>query len=365
MRSTTKPPCPLLPVALLVALSVLPLTPSALKAEEARTLVRAAREEIEAVRGEIQRAEPYPGGGRWMGRLRGVREKLLEASGNDVRHCRWFERAIEDFADRKKEDAKIVLDDVASRLSLMEDSMAPRREETKENTLRPPDEVKSLLRGSQGNKAERPQTRQRVEEDRGEVRREQARREEAPQAEPAADGPEANRGKGATVSTPTTGGGFSSWGWVILAGLVLTVLAVGVFFYLSSPRSPRSPKPETTTSTEVSLKENDARQIVEESPANLWRQADGLASEKRFRDALRLVYLAVLASLHRRQFIRFEPTRTNGEYVRQLRLSEQAPSEWHDPFQRLTQCFETAWYGERLCEESDYRIGRTLADRMQ
>ncbi len=365
MLSTTKSPCLPLPVALLVALSVLTLASSASIAEEARTLVRTAREEIEAIRGEIQRAEPYPGGGRWMGRLRGVRDKLLEATGNDVRRCRWFERAIADFADRKKDDASIVLKDIASRLSLMHDSMVPSGEEAKEHAVRSPDEVKSLLRGSQGNKAERPQTRRRVEEDRGEVRREQERREEVPQAEPEADGPRTNRSKGATVSSPTTGGGFSSWGWVVLAGLVLAVLAVGVFFYLSSPRSPRSPKPEASTSAEVSLKENDARQIVEESPANLWRQADSLASERRFRDALRLVYLAVLASLHRRQFIRFEPTRTNGEYVRQLRLSDRAPSEWHDPFQRLTQCFETAWYGERPCEESDYRAARTLADRMQ
>jgi hypothetical protein len=104
---------------------------------------------------------------------------------------------------------------------------------------------------------------------------------------------------------------------------------------------------------------------LEQSPATLWRQADTLAGDGHFRDAVRVLYLAVLALLHRQRLIRFEPTRTNGEYVRQVRLSEQAPPELHEPFEQLTHLFETAWYGERPCESGDYRACRALADAMQ
>ncbi len=73
---------------------------------------------------------------------------------------------------------------------------------------------------------------------------------------------------------------------------------------------------------------------------------------------------AVLALLHRQHCIRFEPTRTNGEYVRQVHLSERAPLELHEPFQRLTNLFETAWYGDRPCDAGDYRACRALAEEV-
>jgi hypothetical protein len=75
--------------------------------------------------------------------------------------------------------------------------------------------------------------------------------------------------------------------------------------------------------------------------------------------------LAVLALLHRQKFIRFETTRTNGEYVRQVRLSEIAPPEMHEPFHALTNLFEAKWYGERACESADYRACHQLAKEIQ
>jgi hypothetical protein len=353
---------------LVLLFTVLPcrlVVSSSARADAPIRKIKEAKEEIEAVRNEVRRTEPYPGGERWVGRLRTVQAKLVEANGNDVRRCRWYERAITDFADRKKEDALVILNDVESRLSLLEDSMARPMEGAKEDAERSADDVKALLRGSQGREAKRPQTRRRVEQEHLEIRREPERREEGGHAEPAANGPGAKGGKESVVSTSSSGGGFSSWGWVLLAGSALSVIAAGVFFYLQSPRSPRPPKADrSATGSNASVQDDDTRLITEESPANLWRQADALAAKERYREALRQVYLALLASLHSRHFIRFEPTRTNGEYVRQLRLSEQAPPELHQPFQRLTQLFETAWYGERPCEESDYRAARTLAEGM-
>jgi hypothetical protein len=328
-------------------------------ATEPLDAVRSVRREIETIRAEIQKAEPYPGGRRWLDRLRGLSLRLAQANGGAARRSRWFDRAIEDFGDRKKDDALRILDEVHRRLSLLEDSLTP---PAKEGAGRSAAEVKSMLRGSEGRKIERSHRRPRVEEERVEIRREEGGDEENRPQQPAAEGPRPEGGRG--VSTPGAGGGgLSSLGWLLLAGVALAVVAVGVFFYLHSPRHARSPKSDSPSGAAKSLPDNDARQVLEETPETLWRQADALADEGRFREAVRLVYLAVLAQLHRRHLIRFEPTRTNGEYVRQIHLSEQAPPQLHESFPQLTERFETAWYGERPCEAADYRASRALADQ--
>jgi hypothetical protein len=354
-------------LGVLGGLAVSSLSAGKARAEETqRETIRAIRQDIETIRAEIQKTEPYPGGQRWQGRLHGLQAKLAQAGG-DARRYRWFEQAIANFGDRKKDDALHVLDDLHRRLSLLEDAVKePSREEADGEPRRSPEEIKSLLRGSEGRKVDRKSSRPRVEDDRREIRREEVRREEARGKEPEGEAPHAGGGRGRAVSVPAaSGGGLSFLGWLLLGGLAVAVVVVGVILYLNSPRAPRKPKPETVAGTEKREPESDARQVLEESPASLWRQAETLAGEGRFRDAVRILYLAVLALLHRQHFIRFEPTRTNGEYVRQVRLSEQSPLELHEPFARMTHQFEMTWYGERPCESDDYRACRNLADEVQ
>jgi hypothetical protein len=330
--------------------------------ETPRETIHAIRGEIDTIHAEIEKAEPYPGGQRWQARLRSLQTKLTRIGGGDPRRFRWFEQEVDVFADRKKEDAMHILDDIRRCLSLLEESLtepAQPAEQAKEKHS--PEDIKSLLRGSEGRKVERNPPRQHVEEDRPEVRREKDRGQQRH-----GEAPQAGGGKEVPVSEPgASGGGLSFLGWLLLGGLALAVVVVGLFLYLTSPRSPRTPKMETVTGTNDSRPENDARQVLEQAPAALWRQADTLAADGRYREAVRVLYLAVLALLHRQRLIRFEPTRTNGEYVRQVRLSEQAPPELHGPFQELTNLFETVWYGERPCESGDYRACRTLADATQ
>ena len=73
--------------------------------------------------------------------------------------------------------------------------------------------------------------------------------------------------------------------------------------------------------------------------------------------------LAILAALHRQTLIRFEPMRTNGEYVQQLRRAE-APAELADSFQHLTGAFEMRWYGEKSCSAEEYAQCRQLAEEV-
>ena len=99
----------------------------------------------------------------------------------------------------------------------------------------------------------------------------------------------------------------------------------------------------------------------EYSVSGLWREADNLARAGRARDAVRTLYLAVLALLHRANLIRFERTRTNGEYVRQLRSRETLRT----PFAGMTSLFEVKWYSESTCEASDYTTCRALAENIR
>ena len=97
----------------------------------------------------------------------------------------------------------------------------------------------------------------------------------------------------------------------------------------------------------------------------LWQQADDLARQGQFLEAVRRLYLGVLALLHRANLIRYERTRTNGEYVRQLRLAAEAPTSLHAPFRRLTMLFDDKWYGERDCAGQDFNACRALAEEIR
>lgn len=60
-----------------------------------------------------------------------------------------------------------------------------------------------------------------------------------------------------------------------------------------------------------------------------------------FREAIRLQYLLTLKQLTDRGYIRWQPGKTNADYV-----SEISSSHLEDGFASLTQVFEWAWYGE-------------------
>lgn len=348
---------------LLLIIALFSFAVPAQAAEDRLAAVRAVRVQVEVIREEVRQTEPYPGGQRWEDRLRDLSKRLARSGDGDPRRVRWFERAIADFGPRRREDALHVLDDLHRRLSLLEDSLtAPRRVPAEGNTAtkRSPKEIKSLLRGGK-DKYSRVPAREKIEEEQKQPQREEVRREE-----PETKGAKVRGGGGRRLGTSGGGGnGLSMLGWLLLAGLALAVLAAGLYLYLSAPRRPRSPELPTAIGPQTTLGEEEARRVLSESPDEWRRRADKLAEEGQFREAIRLLYLAVLSLLHQRQLIRFEPTRTNGEYVRQVRLSERAPPELHSPFRELTERFESNWYGEWNCLADDYRAGKALAQEMQ
>jgi hypothetical protein len=106
--------------------------------------------------------------------------------------------------------------------------------------------------------------------------------------------------------------------------------------------------------------------LPHEQPAKHWRQqAEDLAGQGRFLEALRSLYLAVLSLLHRQNLLHYEPMRTNGEYVQQIRLAPQAPPNLHAAFEGLTGLFDLKWYGDQACDAAEYGRCRALVEDIQ
>jgi hypothetical protein len=95
------------------------------------------------------------------------------------------------------------------------------------------------------------------------------------------------------------------------------------------------------------------------APDDWLAEAATLAAHQRYGEALRAVYLATLVALDRRAWIRFEPSLTNWQYLRQM------PSGGaREDFRALTRTFDVKVYGEERAGEADYRSSRALAERI-
>ena len=89
-----------------------------------------------------------------------------------------------------------------------------------------------------------------------------------------------------------------------------------------------------------------------------WVAADGLAGEGRYEEGAHALYRAVVLALGRMERIRLEPSRTSGDYARELRRRG-APS--HAPFRDFTCRFEMAVYGHGGCDAEEFAALRLLA----
>ena len=171
--------------------------------------------------------------------------------------------------------------------------------------------------------------------------------------------------RGPALIAPQPAGGFGPLMWAILAGVLLAVVAVACVLLLRQRSQTPAAAPVETGKVKASGLDDFFNRPELPAAAALWKQADRLAAEGHHREAVRTLYAAVLALLHRANLIRYEPTRTNGEYAAQLRAGGQAAEEIHEPFRKLTRLFEVKWYGERACQPEDYDTCRGLAEEVR
>jgi hypothetical protein len=98
-------------------------------------------------------------------------------------------------------------------------------------------------------------------------------------------------------------------------------------------------------------------QTLETDPATLLRDADAAAASGDFEQALRHLYLALIRNLDRHDLVRYDRSRTNYEYLREVRGQQDVAK----PLAALTAQAEAVWYGEEPVELSYYQQCRALA----
>jgi hypothetical protein len=332
---------------------------NAASAKDRMAVLQEARQGIQSMIQEVSQSEPFPGGQRWSARLKELAERLDQGTPPSKSRYRWFHRAIAGFPHRGRESCLLILKDLDRRMALLEDNLrlqTPSKATNQDGRLNlSNEELKRLL--PPRDDAER-------EEQPPQPRRPQARQAESRKSLPKLqrDGEESGRkaASGPGVISPQPTGGLSTFGWMTLAGLLTAVVILAVIFRWQRRLPTSKPAASQIAGLAPSL-ETILTQPDEYSVAGLWKQADDLATGGRFRDAVRTLYLGVLALLHRANFIRFERTRTNGEYAQQLRSRQGL----HEPFRHLTDLFDLKWYSESTCEVADFRTCRDWAEEIR
>jgi hypothetical protein len=323
-------------------------------------VLREARQAVDGVRQEVQMADPYPGPGRWLPRLRTQARRLDPAGSAGKGPYRWFYEGTEEFSASRTRDAALrSLTGLTERLETAAADLDLVRQEGEAAAPAGPalsrEEIKRLLPEDEdtGESKTGAPKETKVPEPRHRPPREQP--VEGPD-EPGAVPDESGSG----VAVPA---GLGNLGWYVLAGLGLAVVAVACLLLLQRSGE-KPPPPAVESGTAAPSLDNLLSRPEPQTSSALWRQAEELARAGNYLEAVRLLHAAVLALLHRANLIRYEPTRTNGEYLAQVAAAESA-GEVQGPFRRLTGLFELKWYGERACSPEDYHACRGLAEEVR
>lgn len=89
--------------------------------------------------------------------------------------------------------------------------------------------------------------------------------------------------------------------------------------------------------------------------------ADRLAAEGSYLDAVHALYRVVLETLARRHGIRLHASKTSGDYVRELR---RRGSSAHQPFRQFTRRHDRIVFGFATCDAQGWAMLRADADRV-
>lgn len=148
--------------------------------------------------------------------------------------------------------------------------------------------------------------------------------------------------------------------WVVLLTFIIVIVAIALIRVLGGERADRKASQEARPGGSSQLAGPVDPGVIDAlafAPDAWLAQADALAREGKFREALRAAYLALLSALHRGRAIDYVATQTNWDHVRGFR----GPADAKEGFQDLTRRFEFAWYGLRPVDSAAYQIVRSGA----
>lgn len=94
---------------------------------------------------------------------------------------------------------------------------------------------------------------------------------------------------------------------------------------------------------------------LEQAPLDLAGRSRAAAAEGQYREAARLLFLALLLGFQQRDLLRVESWKTNWEYAEAL---EEQDSPWLALFRASALRFDTVWYGGREIGAEEYERWR-------
>ncbi len=145
-----------------------------------------------------------------------------------------------------------------------------------------------------------------------------------------------------------------AWTLGVLALALIAWLLIRLFRAHAAERSSRAGA--LVIGARGGAEEDDA---LARKPEDWRRSARELAAGGRLRESLRALYLSLLSALHHAGAIDYDRTRTNTDYVRDLRPDHSA----RPAFASITERFDRSWYGRRepAPEEMDAAMGEADA----
>lgn len=125
----------------------------------------------------------------------------------------------------------------------------------------------------------------------------------------------------------------------VVAAIVLVLLLVGRIVYARRLRA--------RADEELARSEVDSHGIFDP-----WREAERLARAGEYTEAAHALYQGVIAGLAKRGLVRAHPSKTSGDYARELRRRGALADT---PFRRFGSRYDRIIYGTGVCDEANYR----------
>lgn len=100
-----------------------------------------------------------------------------------------------------------------------------------------------------------------------------------------------------------------------------------------------------------------APRATRQSPARYFREADELAAQGRFGEAMQAAFLGMMLQLDQRGLLRFHPSKTPADYAREAALE---PAD-RAALKGLVRGLYSVVFGGAACSPDDYRQWRSLA----
>jgi len=162
------------------------------------------------------------------------------------------------------------------------------------------------------------------------------------------------------------GGGLQLLLYILLVVALAAVVVVIVLFLRHQLRrddKDDAADDESTTQAKPDLERDDT--TADQLPEEGWLgMAADLLAKRQYRLALRAMYLACLAGLAQRELVKIGRSKSNHDYVVELRRRAHATPGLMEPFLENVAAFETAWYGMHDVTESAVRRFRDNQQRM-